>query len=460
MADTPFDKQVKRALSLIHYPLPSWTAPSSCDYDIVIIGAGMAGLAAAFALKRQGIARLKLFDKSPAGLEGPWATYARMPTLRSTKDLVGPAQDIPELTFQAWYTANQGEEAWEKLGKIPTSLWMEYLRWFKQVLDLPIESGAALKTISPQEKGLALSFDDKQVTTQKLVLATGRAGFGGSTLPGFAKKLPLDRYAHTNDRIDFSALKDQRVGVIGGGASGFDAAWVALQHGVTQADILIRRAQLPHVNKSVCNSYPGFIEGYYDLQDKQKWAIELNVCQEGIPPPFEALERVKPFPNFQVRTSVQIGEVDWKDQTIQLKTNQGIFSYDFLIFATGFAVDGRKQPEIAPFMDHILLWKDRIKDLPGPAWFYNSPYLGRHYQFIEKNPDSAPYLKDIYLFNYAATLSHGLLSSDIPAISAGAQRLARGIASDLFSESYEAYLQRLQDYQVPEFQHDTYPFWN
>ena len=42
------------------------------------------------------------------GREGPWVTYARMPTLRSPKDQTGPDLGLPALTFEAWYDATRG----------------------------------------------------------------------------------------------------------------------------------------------------------------------------------------------------------------------------------------------------------------------------------------------------------------------------------------------------------------
>src|SRR5262249_12828269 len=49
--------------------------------DAAIIGAGMAGLSAAFALKCQAVRNLRVFDRARQGFEGPWATTARMETL-------------------------------------------------------------------------------------------------------------------------------------------------------------------------------------------------------------------------------------------------------------------------------------------------------------------------------------------------------------------------------------------
>ena len=84
--------------------------------DVAIVGGGMCGLAAAFALRRLGISNITHVDRRAEGLEGPWLTYARMNTLRSPKHLTGPAMGLPNLTFRAWYEA-QGH-AWEGLDRI------------------------------------------------------------------------------------------------------------------------------------------------------------------------------------------------------------------------------------------------------------------------------------------------------------------------------------------------------
>ncbi|MGK9797804.1 FAD/NAD(P)-binding protein, partial [Salmonella enterica subsp. enterica] len=85
-------------------------------------------------LKHLGIAA-RIFDRAPAGFEGPWATTARMETLRSPKQLTGPALGLPALTFRAWYEAQFGTAAWDALDKIPRLQWMDYLRWYRRVLD-------------------------------------------------------------------------------------------------------------------------------------------------------------------------------------------------------------------------------------------------------------------------------------------------------------------------------------
>ena len=119
-------------------------------HDVVVIGGGMCGLVASFALHNAGIRNIRIFDRGPRGFEGPWVTYARMETLRSPKQLTGPAYGMASLTFRAWFTAQFGEAAWEALDKIPRPMWMDYLRWYRQVLDLPVENEVEVLRIVPE----------------------------------------------------------------------------------------------------------------------------------------------------------------------------------------------------------------------------------------------------------------------------------------------------------------------
>ena len=105
----------------------------------------------------------------PMGFEGPWVTYARMETLRSPKVLTGPAAGIPSLTFRAWFVAQFGAMAWEALDKIPRVMWMDYLRWYRTVLALPVENDVEVRRIRPQDGLLALDLADGCILTRKVV---------------------------------------------------------------------------------------------------------------------------------------------------------------------------------------------------------------------------------------------------------------------------------------------------
>src|SRR5258708_36765599 len=49
--------------------------------DVLVVGAGMCGIAAAAALRFKGVHRVRIIDQSAPGQEGPWVTTARMRTL-------------------------------------------------------------------------------------------------------------------------------------------------------------------------------------------------------------------------------------------------------------------------------------------------------------------------------------------------------------------------------------------
>ena len=53
---------------------------------MLIVGAGQSGLVTAFGLMRERVRNILVIDRAPEGKEGPWVTFARMPTLRSPKD--------------------------------------------------------------------------------------------------------------------------------------------------------------------------------------------------------------------------------------------------------------------------------------------------------------------------------------------------------------------------------------
>jgi glycine/D-amino acid oxidase-like deaminating enzyme len=101
-------------LAVLNFPPPAWTLPAvapdgSQALDVLVAGAGMCGQTAAYALVREGIPNVRVIDREARGDEGPWATYARMLTLRSPKHLIGPDLGVPALTFRAWYEAQHGE---------------------------------------------------------------------------------------------------------------------------------------------------------------------------------------------------------------------------------------------------------------------------------------------------------------------------------------------------------------
>ena len=107
------EQRLHHDLNIIGYPLNEWvperfTKEGERVLDVLIVGAGQGGLAIAFQLMRERVNNVLVIDKAEPGADGPWINYARMPILRSPKEVNGPDLNIPSISFQAWYEAQFG----------------------------------------------------------------------------------------------------------------------------------------------------------------------------------------------------------------------------------------------------------------------------------------------------------------------------------------------------------------
>ena len=125
--------------------------------DVLVMGGGMLGQTAVFALRRDGISNIRCVDRSPKGREGPWRTFARMDILRSPKHLTGPDLGIPSLTFRAWYEAQHGAEGWAQLYKVGRIDWRDYLIWVRETVGIDVENGTALLAAEPTASGVRVT---------------------------------------------------------------------------------------------------------------------------------------------------------------------------------------------------------------------------------------------------------------------------------------------------------------
>ncbi|HZV92093.1 MAG TPA: NAD(P)/FAD-dependent oxidoreductase [Caldimonas sp.] len=448
-------------LGWLEWPAAPWLpkrhdAAGHGAIDVAIIGGGMAGLAAAASLRRLGIAA-PIFDRAAAGFEGPWATTARMETLRSPKQLTGPALGLPALTFRAWFEAQYGLDAWAALDRIPRLLWMDYLRWYRRALDLEVNNESTVRAIVPRadgfvELGIEAAGSVRTVLARRVVLATGRDGLGGAYVPELAAALPRDRWAHSSDLIDESSLAVSRIGVVGAGASAMDSAATALEAGAASVDLLIRRADIPRVNKGKGAGNPGLTFGWVGLPDTWKWRIRHYLNEQQTPPPRNSTLRVSRHANARFHLGCAIRDLRWNGGTIEVDSSTGRFEFDFMIFSTGFRIDWHARPEFAAIAPHVRSWGDRFTPPPGEddRELADSPDLAAAFELQEKVPGSCPGLGRIHCFCFPAALSHGTVSGDIPAISDGATRLAQGIAGLFYREDIDYHFARLQAYAEPE----------
>src|SRR5690606_37489098 len=121
-----------------------------------------------------------------------WATYARMLTLRSPKQLTGPDLGVPSLTFRAWYEAQHGSgdisnfdasvPGWAALHKIGRVDWRDYLLWVRDTADIPVENLTRLDSLTDEDSVAVARITgphgSETVRARKVILALGRDGSG------------------------------------------------------------------------------------------------------------------------------------------------------------------------------------------------------------------------------------------------------------------------------------------
>lgn len=455
-------RRVHEELALFEYPAKDWVTPvrgpnGETVHNAVIIGGGQTGLGIAFGLQRERISGVVVLDANPAGLEGPWMTHARMVTLRTLKFLTGPDLGLPSLTFRVWHEAQYGKRSWEDLVRIPKDEWMRYLVWFRDTLRIPVRNGVRLERIEPRRDLVALHLRDdgapQIMLTRKLILATGIEGAGQRRVPGFVRnKLPRSVWAHTSDAIDFATLAGRRVAVMGGGSSAFDNAATAVELGAAWVDIYIRRPALPVVNSYRALESSGFWRNFGDMPDADRWRFMCHLLSLSMPPPQDTLDRTLRHSNVTLHFASPIVDASAQPDGIRLRTPAGWQPADFLILGTGFGVDLRLRPELASLVEQIALWGDRYTppDQRADAVAALYPYVGPHFELMEKQPGTLPTLRNVHLFNAGSLVSMGPVAGGLNGMPFGIPRLIAGLSRDLFRAELDALFQEFAHFEEPD----------
>ena len=459
------EKRVAHDLSIISYPVNEWIPPKFDEQgqrvlDVLVVGGGQGGLTIAFQLLRERVQNIRVIDAAEAGQEGPWLNYARMPTLRSPKEVNGPDLNIPSLAFQAWYEAQFGKLSWKKLNKIPTELWVNYLKWFRKVLSLPLQNKMKMIAFEPSKGNIKVEIkclktgDVKEEITRKLILATGIETPGRWSAPPISQKIPKDFWFHTSEKIDFDLFENKDVAVLGAGASAMDNAVMALEAKASEVTVYCRRPELQRVQPFKWLSFPGFLRHFSELKDEWRWKFMsyLLTLREAFPK--ETWDRANRFKEFNIKTGAGWEDLRLNDERVAISTKKGTFEADFLIFGTGFSIDLTHSEELSPHAHLIALWSDKFKETRKEGEESNLqsyPYLGDGFQFLEKLPGSAIWLKNVHLFSFGATMSFGPSGASINAMKFAVPKLVNAITRDLFLEDIDHHFESMSSYNLPEF---------
>ncbi|NKB48956.1 MAG: NAD(P)/FAD-dependent oxidoreductase [Alphaproteobacteria bacterium] len=461
------EQQVARDLDLLDHPKTPWVRPRQHPsgapvVDVLIVGAGQSGLALSFALRRDNVTNVIAVDRKPKGAEGPWNTYARMRQLRTALDLTGPDLGIPSLTPRAWFTATHGAAAWDALERFPTDDWHEYLSWYRRVLKIPVWNETEIGPLEAENPNVpdslirvpltptGASGRDGLVYAREVVLANGLEGCGEWHVPELiTDALPPERYAQANGDIDFAALQDRRVAILGANAGAFDNAATALEAGAAEACLFVRRREIAKVNAHKPFDTVAFLKHFTEFNELERWRIACHVLRTHQPPPQETFDRAIALDGFHMHEDAPWKSVALTGDEISVETVGGErFTFDFVIAATGHINDFSLRTETSGLADKIALWRDRFTPPPGeeypPGETY--PYLGDNFEFTEKTQGEAPYLHHIHCFSLGTLFSLGMTGSSVTTMRFGIPRILEGLTRQLFHDDIDHHYRQIMEH--------------
>ena len=446
--------QTQRALRWAGRMPADWVrARPGVDHNVMIVGGGQTGISIAYALRRKGIGRVTVIDRCGPGEAGIWRNIARMHQLRTPKWLPGPEQGNPDLGFRAWYETLNGAAAFDALDRIPRLAWADYLAWFEQVTEAGVRYRTRLVGLEPAGESLRVHLESEGAqrteVTRKVVLANGFRGAGGVNVPAILRGVPAHLWSHTDVPFDFSRLAGKEVAVIGAGASAFDAAATAIEHGAAAVHLYSRRRYVDYPAPGVAQvpgspgppgdrGHANVVELLPDLPDEIRWRNWRARESRSATVPPDSLARAVQSKKFHVHLGSEWNAVVPRSQGVSAHIAGKQRRFDHVIAATGYRVDLSAQPELEVIQPTIARWQDRYRPPSGEedATVAQFPYLGAGFQFLPRPDARAEYLRNVHCFNMAASASFGTLVGDIPSV-AQQPRLVAAITRDFFVEDVD-----------------------
>ena len=176
------------------------------DYEVVVIGAGQAGLAIGYYLARQGrrFSILERGDSLAPAWRGRWDSLTLFTPRRYSS--------LPGVPFPG------DPDGYPTRDEV-----IQYLERYAETFELPIELNSSVRRLSREDGRFVLDVDGRTITGDQVVAATGP--FQTPFVPELAKDLdPNVWQAHSTGYRRPSAVPDGTVLVVGGGNTGFQIA--------------------------------------------------------------------------------------------------------------------------------------------------------------------------------------------------------------------------------------------
>jgi hypothetical protein len=339
--------------------------PASPDYDVVIIGAGPYGLAAAAHLKAKGVG-VQVFGE-------PMEFWAKtMPEgmlLRSPR----AASNISDPRSAAPLEAYEAAAGLKAVAPLPLATFVEYGRWFQRELAISVNRSRIARVTLEGRVFHLKTVDGESIRSRRVVIAAGIGPF--KRKPAIFASLPPQQVSHCYEGLHVHEWAGKRVAVIGAGQSALESAallseatadveviaaipklrWIG-QHGWLHhlgpiSKLLYSKYDVGPVGISRLVASPGLVA---HVPAKTRDQIRVRAVRPaGAPWLIPRIQSVRISPGQTVRSARTV--ID----EVELKLDDGTERrVDHVLLGTGYEVDIKRYEFLAP----ELVSQVRVKD--------------------------------------------------------------------------------------------------
>lgn len=283
-------------------------------YDVVVIGAGQAGLSMGYYLKQSSL------------------SFIIVDSNNSTGDVWRNRYDSLVLFTPRSYSSLPGLALKGHPSGFPTKDEIaDYLESYAKTFELPIQFSCQIQKVQKENETFVLSTQNGIIKTKKIVIATGP--FHTPRIPSFAKELPENvAQFHSSEYRNPAQLKDGSVLIVGGGNSGAQIAVELSDHYETYLSIGQKIRFLPLI--IACKSIFWWLDKLGILHANRDSFIGKKI-------------QIQPDPifGFDLKEKVKDKKVILKSRTTSIMNNKIQFedlsaiNVQNVIWATGFNED-------------------------------------------------------------------------------------------------------------------------
>ena len=211
----------------------------------------------------------------------------------------------------------------------------------------------------------------------------------------------------------------------------------------------MRRPQILTANPFRYLEKAGYLRHYASMGDADKWRWIQAVFAFGQPPTQDGVDRCAAFDNFTLHPGAVLTDLVRTPGGLRLEASDGSAdTFDHLFIGCGFSMDPRNRPELAPLADNMATWIDRFTpptDQPDP-WLASYPYLNRDLSFVERVPGRTPVLRNLFCFNYGATVTNAHSGASLSGMRYGIEPLIHGLTYALWVDDEPEHFERIRSW--------------